>query len=425
MKISDRIEIAKSIQQHHYLFRAFWDMVDIEWVEDPDIDVGAVWFDQEGDCLKLSLNEDFWLDSNEHTRMFVVAHECLHVILEHGKRFSEWWGKSEFNTMNVAADIVIDHMLENSFGFDRSKLPDRITKEGCWIDTVFEKNPPPHNQSTEYYFNLLKKKSKELPVQPFDNHIALTKEEAEDLGNLLGDNGFFDNIDDEFIEKISSNKEEYKTLKDYQEKNQTTGSGGGAWTTVKAKKTKKKKWETVIKKWEYKTKEYSVDIESRWDRVAPRYSEVMNTGKFYLPSESWMIGEFDKENKIDVFFFLDTSGSCYHLKDRFFKAARSLDPKRFNVRLFSFDTRVEEVNIKTGRVYGGGGTSFSIIENKIQEIIKREKKKYPHSVWIISDGYGNTVRPQKPEKWHWFLTPSSTSGYIPKQSNIYKLSNFE
>jgi hypothetical protein len=174
-----------------------------------------------------------------------------------------------------------------------------------------------------------------------------------------------------------------------------------------------------------KKKSWDAGIESRWDRTAPRYSEILNSNEFYLPSDNWMINEFKKKDKIDVFFFLDISGSCYHLKNRFFKAARSLDPKRFKIHLYSFDTRVHELDIKSNQIYGGGGTAFHIIENCIQEYMRANKKKYPHSVWIITDGYGNNVTPEIPNRWHWFLTSDHYGGYVHKDSHKHLLKDYD
>lgn len=428
MQISEKIEIASKLQDHHYLFRAFWDMSQIAWVNDKDIDVAAVHFDSEGNCICLSINEDFWHSISIDDQIFIICHECLHVVLEHAKRFIEYYGNQLFENMNKAADIVINHMLCEQFGFDRNKLTPRISEEGCFIDTVFKHNPNSikKNESTEYYFNLLNI-SKDIlinsNISTLDNHIVLSEEEAQEMNALLEDNGFYDFIDDDFIEKVSTNTKEYDKLKRQQAQ---SGSGGGGWTNIKPQiVNKKKKWESVIKKWEVKKKKSSVNIISRWDRISPRYCEILNSDKFKLPSDNWIIDEYMKEEQINVFFFLDTSGSCYHLKDRFFKAAKSLDPKKFIVHLFAFDTSVKALDISKPRIYGGGGTSFSIIETEIQKVIKAKKIKYPHAVWIITDGYGNNVSPQKPENWYWFLTNSHSKYNIPNKSKIFMLKDYE
>jgi len=129
------------------------------------------------------------------------------------------------------------------------------------------------------------------------------------------------------------------------------------------------------------------------------------------------------KNKIDVWFFLDTSGSCYHLKDRFFAAAASLPENRFNIRLFCFDTSVQETDLISKKIYGGGGTSFKILEQHIQNEINSKNCKYPE-VFVISDGWGDYVNPQFPAKWHWFLTENGSKTHLPKKSNIYELKDY-
>jgi hypothetical protein len=70
-----------------------------------------------------------------------------------------------------------------------------------------------------------------------------------------------------------------------------------------------------------------------------------------LPTTVDMLDDYIEKNRLDVFFFLDVSGSCYSYKDRFYAAAKSLDPKRFNLRLFSFDTQVTALDINKWKVY--------------------------------------------------------------------------
>ena len=109
--------------------------------------------------------------------------------------------------------------------------------------------------------------------------------------------------------------------------------------------------------------------------------------KMFLPSEMEIDERDFEKTQIDVWFFLDTSGSCWNLKDRFFTAAASLPPERFNIRLFCFDTVVKETTLESKKVYGGGGTCFKILEEEIQKEI-RQGAEYPTGVFVITDGYG-------------------------------------
>jgi len=43
----------------------------------------------------------------------------------------------------------------------------------------------------------------------------------------------------------------------------------------------------------------------------------------------------------------------------------------------------------------------------------------------LTDGWGNDVKPEKPERWKWFMTDYHSTKNIPKQSEVYKLSDYE
>jgi hypothetical protein len=187
--------------------------------------------------------------------------------------------------------------------------------------------------------------------------------------------------------------------------------------------TYKSKWETIIKKWAMPLISEKRQAAERWG-MPHRRTALMPKNGIYLPIKMDTDQFVPEEDMIEVYFFLDTSGSCWGLKDRFFRAAKSLPPKIFKVRLFSFDDVVTELDINKNQVRGGGGTSFSIIEQKIQEICKKENKEYPRAVWVMTDGCGTCVHPQFPDRWGWFLSADYRS-YIPPGSKIFQLRDFE
>lgn len=128
-----------------------------------------------------------------------------------------------------------------------------------------------------------------------------------------------------------------------------------------------------------------------------------------------------KKDKIDVWFFLDISGSCAHLAERFFTAAKSLPPQRFNVHMHLFDTKVKKIDIKATKINVGGGTYFHILEQYIQ---KHRGEKYPGAVFVITDGFGTEIHPELPGRWHWFLSYKYEK-CIPPQCKTYMLNDFE
>ena len=124
---------------------------------------------------------------------------------------------------------------------------------------------------------------------------------------------------------------------------------------------------------------------------------------------------------VNMASILKASNISLNLRPKVF----SLDKKKFDVKLFCFDTRVQETTLESRKIYGGGGTSFCILENFILNQIKQNNSNYPDAVWVLTDGFGDHIHPLKPDVWNWFLTPNGCIDYIPKQSHVYNLDEFE
>ncbi len=383
------------------------------------VPTAAVGFDENGRNIMFIFNPKFWDELDEYNRVFVICHECLHVLLSHGLRSINCTDK---RLANVAMDIVVNHMLVNNFKFDRSKIKNE--KDFCWVDTVFSPNQIAsigieENKSFEYYFNILQSFCSAMPIagKLVDSH--------DQLGNIS------EGLAAEISEKIMGNtsKEEFDTFKEKMgedaketENKSSRGTVGGNIKKV-IKLTyvrKKRKWESVIKRWTQRKLSEMVSVDS-WVHQNRRMVTLDQT----LSIPHLVDQENYEKEKINVLFFQDTSGSCVHLAPRFLLAARSIPEDRFNVKAFCFDTSTYEINLKSGELFGFGGTSFSIIEDRIQQMIASEKlKKYPDAVFVITDGEGDRVYPEKPERWHWFL--SYNYRYcIPKESKVYMLDEFE
>lgn len=257
-----------------------------------------------------------------------------------------------------------------------------------------------------------------------DMNDVLSDEEKEDVREVIENNCENDDgsPDGEEKEKNSGEKADQKPG------GKQAGHGaGGVWTfaDVKSKVKRKKKWETVIKKWAVRKMSMQHQETEQWARINRRFAGVEDQlGDLSIPTEMEIEDMCWENDRIEVWFFQDTSGSCVHLVDRFFKAARSLPPDKFQIRLFAFNDYVYEASMDTGKLNIGGGTNFAILEAKIQELIKTEGIKYPQAVFIISDGYGTPVNPQLPARWFWFLSEHYTQ-CIPSTCNIFKLSDFE
>ncbi len=416
--------ISRDLEIHHSVFSKIWNIGRPDFTD--KIPTACVTFDKQGNHLEFLFNPDFWDQTSEYERNFIICHECLHIILNHGVRLKEL----NKDLGNVAADVVINEMLLSGFGFERSKLT-WIDKNGCWIDTVFKDYPTKvdADRSMEYYYSLLKKDlcdkiSKALAsgdLRIVDNHDGISGMDPTDLDDALGDIlESMNSSDKESLEKSFENSNEEET----KECGKQAGTlPGNLQKIIKLGFVKKKrKWETVIKKW---ANRYITDTDKdheQWARVNRRFASVDTN--LFLPSEMEIEERDSIEKKIKVIFFQDTSGSCSHLAERFFKAAKTLPKDRFDVELYCFDTEVYKTSLESGKLYGFGGTSFSVLDSKINSMCNGDLSKYPKAIFVITDGYGDTISPRKPKNWYWFLSEDYTH-YIDKGCNINMLKDFE
>jgi predicted metal-dependent peptidase len=146
--------------------------------------------------------------------------------------------------------------------------------------------------------------------------------------------------------------------------------------------------------------------------------------KFMIPNE------YDNEIKSvirpDILLFLDCSGSCASIRGLFFDLAKTIDPKKYNVRLFSRTTEVREIfKDKEGKYKVpniGGSDDFRCIERHIQRELQEGKlKKYPIVIHFTDGGDCSNIRvkPEKPEFWYWMLQGNNRR-WIPKEcKHIY------
>jgi predicted metal-dependent peptidase len=119
-----------------------------------------------------------------------------------------------------------------------------------------------------------------------------------------------------------------------------------------------------------------------------------------------LLPSVESTEREDLFIAIDSSGSIDPEKLKLFLSILKNTPKRFNIHSITFDRKCYFYDIKSNNdPQGGGGTTFSIIENYIQENFK----KYPKCVVVFTDGFGNVVTPQYPNRWLWILYGSDTS----------------
>jgi predicted metal-dependent peptidase len=411
----DFLALSRELEKHHAIFDRLWSLGKPTFTK--DLPTAAVYFDKVGETLEFKINPDYWASRNDAQKQFVVSHECLHVILYHGFRINEL-SREDLKIANLALDVVVNHALVDKFSFDRSQIDPN--NEYCWVDTVFPKDTPEPGKYYEFYYGLLEKmrdaggggSGSMLGGKLVDDHDGLASFNTPEFENKIKEL-----VSEEELNSLSDFIK--RQTEDIEEQCKQAGcSPGNTFVHCDVGKVKKKrKWETVKKKWAAK---YIKDNEvEQWARRNRRF--VFMPADFMIPSDQ-EVEEFEKD-RIQVWFFQDTSGSCSGFVDRFFKAAKSLPLDRFDVKMHCFDTRVYETTLKSGNLYGFGGTTFSCIEAYIQAYIKKNNLSYPKAVFVITDGYGNTVTPEKPERWYWFI--QGATYLIPPKSHTFQLRDYE
>ena len=480
----DHFEVLRELENHHALFGQFWTVGTV--LESDRIPTACISFDKEGRGIEFTVNPEFWSKLTTYEKTFVIGHECLHIYFDHGRRMIN--GNLDQQLANIAGDVVINHYLCNSFGFDRNRVS--MWKDYCWLETVFapekvkkqievekakllgsgiddikelEKamskkirplikdgvwdNKVDANRSMEYYYFLLEEQQQEGggggkggkgekgegegnglgSPKTVDDHSGWADMDPNEVKEILD---AMQEVVDQVTDRISN--EEIEDFEDKiqegnpeeQQKAQQAGTMGGA---MKKKirlghVIKKRKWETIVADVVGRFMKMTEEVEvEQWAMPARRLSGM--GGGLMLPSMMEM--EFPRRDRVDLWFFQDTSGSCVDYAKRFFKAAATIPEDKFRIRGFCFDTRTYEVDFKKGELQGFGGTRFDVIEHEIQRRVKEEKCQYPQAVFVITDGYGNQVNPEFSERWHWFMTEHSSNHYVPKKSHVYQLKDYE
>ncbi len=445
-------EIGEKLEDFHSIFSTFWELGKPRFTT--SLPTAGVVFDKLGDCIDFNINPDFWDTLSEEQKLFVICHEVTHVLFYHGFRINALKDKQEFQVANLALDVVVNHFLTDNLGFDRTTIdppipPEELSEEErkhspngypngkyCWIDTVFpdQKKRPLTGESFEYYYTLIKREMEDQQkrgsgkggglsgMNSLDDHSGLDSFIGKDFNDKMKES--LSETDQKALDQRQDIKDEAKKELDKAQGNQPGGKqagvgAGNSWITSKVIRViPKRKWETVIKNWASKYLEEKVA--EQWQK---QHRRMVNMPKdFLIPSEH-EIEEYEKK-RIPVWFFQDTSGSCAHLADRFFTAALSLPEDRFIVKMHCFDTRVYETDLKTKKLYGFGGTTFTCIEEYIQDQIRKTKCRYPDACFIITDGYGDRVAPEKPARWFWFLSENYKQ-CIPPECKTHDLKDFE
>lgn len=418
-------------QNQHALFKLLAEQSFLYFVD--NIPTAAVTMSPEGQ-LAFIANEEFWEEEMRGflDRVFVIAHEMMHLFLNHLPRIAEDIPEEYVDVFNIAADLFINHFVEDNLCLSRNFLCEFLKEKGCWVETVFGDEEKwgdieqYRGKSVEFYYNLLKEEKDEY-IQELKKQLdAMRTISKEDYNNLSDDqkrqiqkvvkDAIYDaGMEDAIKDNGAKNIDLEKVCREIQ-----AGNGSGSFEIIRENKPiqQKKRWESVIKRWCKRTVMDSRNENKRWGFADRKFNQVQKHCQFHLPGD--VRKAMDGNGKNSVAMFLDVSGSCYSYKETFMAAAKTVPTKYFDLRLFAFDTRVTEVKKGQG-IYAGGGTSFSPIPKAIEQAYG---KKHPDVVFLLTDGYGTRFHTNYPERYVWFLTEWNTIDLIPPKSKIFYLADF-
>lgn len=240
----DWMEISCELENHHAIFYELWQIGRPLFTD--EIATAAVRFAENGEFVEFVFNPEYWNNLTPYERLFVISHECLHVVLNHGVRTTAQNNNGQ--QINTALDVVVNHLLVNSFGFDRKRIRDEDVL--CWTDTVFKEDPKvneiPTDESYEFYYQKIPEVMT-IEVYTVDDHSKLSKDVSKVIDKL---NNRLTPEEKETLKEVI--EKHYTQSKEYE--NERGGSGCGSWSFINIKPVAtKRKWETIILKWSRKS----------------------------------------------------------------------------------------------------------------------------------------------------------------------------
>jgi predicted metal-dependent peptidase len=398
-------DFAYKLEDYHRVFGIFWSLASIAFTDSDRCPTACVYL-KPGTRPSIEINKAWWKTLNPVDHVFVIVHECLHVLLNHGlRKGQEAVPNASFANINRAQDITINEMAESLFKLDRNKITD--WQKYCWIATCFPGDATVlENETFVYYLAKLAKDNKELAAITLDIH---------------GDAEEGESIDDELLDEMldSLAPEELDEI----ERVMRAGQGGLLAGYLERKAiTHKLKIRNLIRG--MRTAAAS--------RMKPRDTFVTTARRFSsLDTNLLLPNEHDSKRSPDKFqiaLALDVSGSVVHLRPQFYELRELFlrEKDLLDVTSYVFADNIKKITeVNQSYNVGGGNAPFQLIENELMKPMGKSKKpaKYPDCVIVITDGVAGRVSPLHPKRWLWLLTNENDQSSIPAKSRRYKISD--
>lgn len=399
---------------HHSVFYAMARRTAI-FVSD-DMPTAAIYFTDDGtDYVKIVVGTKLWESANDSLKVFIIIHEYLHLLYEHGLRGlalqSNYPGENR--RINVAMDICINEDAVNHYNVIREDVDPEDAY--CWFNKYFPMGRYDSSRGFEYYFKLLEGNENLDSGDTVDDHQPMME----------------GRINSEAVERILRDvlveigEKEANAILSNMGKIAGTSNIKGLRDAVIEARPKKDKWETIIKKWSKAVTRGTNEFDT-W--LYDNRATMLSPYDVKLPAYKDFDDVVARNDFLEVFFFIDISPSCESYIERFLAVPGTLNPERFKVNVCAFDLQVTPIDVskKTISLHRRLGTSFSIIESWILNETVKRGKPYPKGVFILTDGYGDTVKPKNPASWYMLLTDKRNKAQtVPEGVSTFQLKDYE
>ena len=111
MELEEKLELLRGLQPYGNMYYTFLNMSYVQFSDSvPTLGVSAT--DESREHILLTINPTFWSQMNKLQKLFLISHECMHVMLSHLPRLYGMLSLPEFNKelMNIAADLSLIHI---------------------------------------------------------------------------------------------------------------------------------------------------------------------------------------------------------------------------------------------------------------------------------------------------------------------------
>ena len=352
---------------------------------------------------------DFLDKLSNNEVQFVLMHEVMHIVLNHCNRLINGM---DLEIFNIACDIVVNSNILYSFNKDVSKIT--VKEFGEMMHLTPDGKEGYDYTAEEVYQMLLKEKSNKK------NEKGNEEKSTDKKGNNSSEK-------DNFSEKSKSLEEDQMGFDDHSYwKNSNDQETKEEWKqiAIEAKKMqdefdkKTNKSGSLPMLLERQIDEY-IHPQTNWREILHDFIQIdivdysFNPPDRRMQDNSLILPDFNEKEEIvkNIWFIVDTSGSIgkKELTIALSEIKGALDQfnNHLEAQISFFDADITEpMNFSSIKEFqeikavGGGGTSFQIIFEKLDEYFKDEKPSY---IIILTDGCAifpqEEVRQEIPVLW--------------------------